>query len=85
MWHFFVFIEKLTYIILQFVGDFEGSENDFEGNDHHDFETNNQKQYGRRHWERSDRPITKFKEEKVNAICHTSEKSKTKKDFFFFF
>lgn len=46
-------------------GDFDGSENDFDGNDPSYDDSTDPKPYGRRHWERSEKPIMKFKEEKV--------------------
>lgn len=49
-----------------FLGDFEGSDNEYENNDNSDFDGPDHKQFGRRHWERSDRPAIKCKEEKVN-------------------
>lgn len=48
-----------------FAGDFDGSENDFDGNDVNCDDSTDPKNYGRRHWERSEKPIMKFKEEKV--------------------
>lgn len=48
-----------------FVGDEDSdNDNDFENNESDD-EGAEIKQFGKRHWERSDHPIVQFKEEKV--------------------